>query len=105
MSILLNLLFISLVWIAVSVLASIIILRAIAGGGKLPQSAASVTDKNTEKLAIENMLQTVNAAELHNLAVIAARAECGCRCHSEAMFPGMCCLDCMGELCDEGTQQ
>ena len=43
--------------------------------------------------------------ELFNEAVKQARNECGCRCHSEQMFPGMRCLDCYGELCDEGTQQ
>lgn len=39
------------------------------------------------------------------LIISQARADCGCRCHSEQMFPGMRCMDCYGEPCDEGTQE
>ena len=74
---------IALVMIAVAVLPSTITLLVIAFTGKFWPSADAAIAPAIQK----------------------ARNECGCRCHEESMFPGMRCLDCYNELCDEGTQQ
>lgn len=35
-----------------------------------------------------------------------AKENCDCRCHQgNNMYPGLRCLDCFGEDCDEGTIQ
>jgi hypothetical protein len=38
--------------------------------------------------------------------IMEARANCDCPCHQRKhdMMPGMRCIDCINELCDEGTQ-
>lgn len=77
---------ICLALIAVVVGANIITL-IIVGGGKSSHYAAPVTSLDTD--------------------VLKARLNCECPCHQRrsSMYPGMRCMDCYGEICDEGTQQ
>lgn len=80
-------LIIFLVLVAAVVLANIITIMVIGGGSKWPHTADPATDQSTNKLSDQEL----------------ARLGCDCRCHREKMFPGMRCLDCFGDLCDEGT--
>jgi hypothetical protein len=88
MHILWTILFTCLAYVALAVLASIIILRAIGFGGKSSPFAEPAISPCTDE-----ELQAFH------------RAKCECRCHRESMYPGMRCLDCFGEPCDEGTAE
>jgi hypothetical protein len=79
-------LIICLVFLAVVALANITIIGVIAGGSRFDRSVGHAIEQNTAKQKSE-------------LCAI------DCRCHKErsSMFPGMRCLDCFGEPCDEGT--
>lgn len=90
-----------LVLIAVVVLANMTIIAVIASGGRFSHAAASAIKPDTVHFCGGECPAYVNAR------IAEARCECDCRCHSEraSMHPGMYCLDCFGELCDEGTVQ
>lgn len=74
-------------FIALAALANIITLLVIGGGSKWPHSVDSVTEPSIAE------------------SIKLGGPGCDCPCHhrKKAMFPGMRCVDCMNELCDEGT--
>jgi hypothetical protein len=91
MHILLTILTICLVYVAVAVLASIIIFQVIGFGGRSNPFVDSVTEMPTAK-----KLTLSRNGEI---------CQIDCQCHSQGDFPGMRCMDCYGEDCDEGTKQ
>ena len=72
----------TLIALILQVVRSITISEATGGGGTSLPFADVVTSRRTGAVCV-----------------------IGCECHSMTMFPGMRCMDCYGEDCDEGTQQ
>ena len=106
--------------ICLAIFAAVALLNTITAlivfGGRLCPSAEPVTEPPTESEILQQFyerawLVAVSDPETQIRALALgvdgwkAMLRCGCRCHSEAMFPGMRCLDCYGLDCDEGTQQ
>jgi hypothetical protein len=77
--------------VAAVVLANTITFLIYAGGKSSP-SVDSATEMYTQE-------------EIAKYEKESAIAECECRCHRETMYPGMRCLDCFGEPCDQGTTE
>lgn len=83
-------LIIFLALVAAAVLANIITLLVIGGGSKWPHGAESVT-----KPSIAESIKLGDESP----------EGCDCPCHRTKMFPGMRCMDCFYEPCDEGTTE
>lgn len=74
--------------IAALALLNTIILWAIAGIGRSYPSADGVIDNDTLTVSRNGFV-----------------CQLDCPCHSHQDFPGMRCMDCYGQPCDEGPRQ
>lgn len=84
-------LFIFLALVAAVVLANIIMYLIVIGGKLLPFADPAMQPSIEESSA--TVSRNGNVCTLD------------CPCHSQQDFPGMRCMDCYGEPCDEGTRQ
>jgi len=91
-----------LLWTAASIIMFLIV-----GGGTSSPSVEVVTDSDIDIPSEPAIPKHFCNGECEHCQIAKARELCPCPCHTHrgSMYPGMRCLDCFGELCDEGTVQ